>query len=47
VSEEFFFGVRRNQVWNNNTNDATIMNTGINIYTPQPRENAQGYGIIG
>lgn len=47
VSEEFFFGIRRNQVWNNNTNDATIMNTGINIYTPQPRENNHGYGIIG
>ena len=47
VSEEFFFGIRRNQVWNNNTNDATIMNTGINIYTPQPRENNHGFGIIG
>lgn len=47
VSEEFFFGVRRNQVWNNNTNDATIMNTGINIYTPQPRENCHGYGVNG
>lgn len=47
VSEEFFFGVRRNQVWNNNTNDATIMNTGINIYTPQPRENVHGFGING
>jgi len=47
VSEEFFFGIRRNQVWNNNTNDATIMNTGINIYSPQPRENNHGYGIIG
>jgi hypothetical protein len=47
VSEEFFFGVRRNQVWNNNTNDATIMNTGINLYTPQPRQNCHGYGIIG
>jgi len=47
TSEEFFFGIRRNQVWNNNTNDATIMNTGINIYTPQPRENNHGFGIIG
>ena len=47
VSEEFFFGIRRNQVWNNNTNDATIMNTGINIYTPSPRENNHGYGMIG
>jgi hypothetical protein len=46
-SEEFFFGVRKNQVWNNNTLDAIIVNLGINIYTPVPRENNHGYGIIG
>lgn len=46
-SEEFFFGVRKNQVWNNNTLDAIIVNLGINIYSPQPRENNGGYGAIG
>lgn len=41
---EFFFGVRRNQVYNSNTLDAYIVNLGINMYYVAPRENCLGYG---
>jgi hypothetical protein len=41
---EFFFGVRRNQVYNSNTLDAYIVNLGINMYFVMPRENCLGYG---
>jgi hypothetical protein len=41
---EFFFGVRRNQVYNSNTLDAYIVNLGINLYFVMPRENVLGYG---
>jgi hypothetical protein len=42
---EFFFGVRRNQVYNSNTLDAYIVNLGINQYSVAPRENCVGYGF--
>ena len=42
---EFFFGVRRNQVYNSNTLDAYIVNLGINMYYVMPRENCLGYGF--
>lgn len=41
---EFFFGVRRNQVYNSNTLDSYIVNLGINITNQMPRENCLGYG---
>ena len=41
---EFFFGIRRNQVYNSNTLDAYIVNLGINMYYVMPRENCLGYG---
>jgi hypothetical protein len=44
---EFFFGVRRNQVYNSNTLDAYIVNLGINQYSVAPRENCVGYGAAG
>lgn len=46
-SEEFNFGVRENQVYNNNTNDAYIVNLGINIYSMEPRMSGQGFGFNG
>lgn len=42
---EFFFGVRRNQVYNSNTLDTYIVNLGINQYSMMPRENCVGYGF--
>ena len=42
---EFFFGVRRNQVYNSNTLDSYIVNLGINLYFVMPRENCLGYGF--
>jgi hypothetical protein len=45
TEEEFFFGVRRNQVYNSNTLDAYIVNLGINQYSVAPRENCVGYGF--
>jgi hypothetical protein len=44
---DFFFGVRRNQVYNSNTLDAYIVNLGINMYYVMPRENCLGYGAAG
>jgi hypothetical protein len=44
VEPEFFFGIRRNQVYNSNTLDAYIVNLGINMYYVAPRENCLGYG---
>jgi hypothetical protein len=41
---DFFFGVRRNQVYNSNTLDAYIVNLGINQYVVLMRENCVGYG---
>ena len=41
---EFFFGVRRNQVYNSNTLDAYIVNLALNMYYTAPRENCLGYG---
>lgn len=45
--EEFFFGTRRVQVWNNNTVDSFIVNLALNLYYTMPRENVQGFGFIG
>jgi hypothetical protein len=42
---EFFFGVRRNQVYNSNSLDAYIMNLGLNISYTMPRKNRLGYGF--
>lgn len=44
---DFLFGRRSNQVWNNNTNDAELVNLALNIYTTQNRLSVQGYGING
>jgi hypothetical protein len=44
---DFLFGRRSNQVYNNNTNDAEIVNLALNIYTPSPRRSIQGYGFNG
>ena len=44
---EFFFGVRRVQVWNNNTIDSYVVNLGLNLYFVMPRDNSLGYGFIG
>lgn len=44
---DFLFGRRSNQVYNNNTNDAEIVNLALNIYTMQNRLSVQGYGITG
>lgn len=45
--EEFFFGVRRVQVWNNNTVDSFIVNLALNLYYTMPRDNSLGYGFAG
>jgi hypothetical protein len=42
---EFFFGVRRNQVYNSNSLDSYIMNLGLNISYTMPRKNRLGYGF--
>lgn len=42
---DFLFGTRENQVYNNNTNDAMLMNLAINQYTMSPRMSGQGYGF--
>ena len=42
---EYFFGIRKNQVYNSNTLDAYIVNLGINMYYTMPRENCLGYGF--
>lgn len=42
---EFFFGVRRNQVYNSNSLDAYIVNLGINMSYTMPRKNRLGYGF--
>ena len=42
---EFFFGVRRNQVYNSNSLDAYIVNLGLNISYTMPRKNRLGYGF--
>ena len=42
---EFFFGVRRNQVYNSNTLDAYIVNLALNMYYEGPRESCLGYGF--
>ena len=44
---DFLFGARQNQVYNNNTNDAFIMNLAINLYSMSPRMSGQGYGFNG
>jgi hypothetical protein len=44
---DFLFGRRSNQVYNNNTNDAELVNLALNIYTMTPRLSTQGYGING
>lgn len=44
---DFLFGRRSNQVYNNNTNDAEIVNLALNIYTMTPRLSVQGYGFNG
>lgn len=42
---EFFFGVRRNQVYNSNSLDAYIVNLGLNMSYTMPRKNRLGYGF--
>jgi hypothetical protein len=44
---DFLFGRRQNEVYNNNTNDALIINLALNVYTPAPRESIGGYGFSG
>jgi hypothetical protein len=44
---DFMFGVRKNQVYNNNTNDAVIINLALDVYTGSPRMSGQGYGFNG
>ncbi len=44
---DFMFGARENQVFNNNTNDALLINLGLNVYTPSPRMSGQAYGFNG
>ena len=44
---DFLFGARQNQVYNNNTNDAFIMNLAINLYSMSPRMSGQGFGFNG
>ncbi len=44
---DFLFGRRQNEVYNNNTNDALLINLALNVYSPAPRESIQGYGING
>ena len=44
---DFLFGARENQVYNNNTNDAFLLNLAINAYTMSPRQSGQGYGFNG
>jgi hypothetical protein len=42
---DFFFGVRRNQVYNSNTLDAYIVNLALNMSYTMPRKNRLGYGF--
>jgi hypothetical protein len=42
---DFLFGRRQNEVYNNNTNDALLINLALNVYSPAPRESIQGYGF--
>jgi len=44
---DFLFGRRQNEVYNNNTNDALLINLALNMYTPSPRMSIHGYGING
>ena len=44
---DFLFGRRQNEVYNNNTNDALLINLALNVYSPAPRESVAGYGFIG
>ena len=44
---DFLFGRRQNEVYNNNTNDALLINLALNVYSPAPRESVQGYGFNG
>ncbi len=44
---DFLFGRRQNEVYNNNTNDALLINLALDVYTPAPRESVQGFGING
>ena len=44
---DFMFGARENQVYNNNTNDALLINLALNVYTPSPKMSGQGYGFNG
>lgn len=42
---KFFFGVRRNEVYNSNTIDSYIVNLGLNMSYSMPRKNRLGYGF--
>jgi hypothetical protein len=44
---DFLFGRRQNEVYNNNSNDALLINLALNVYTPAPRESGQAYGFNG
>lgn len=44
---DFLFGRRQNEVYNNNTNDALLINLALNVYSPAPRESGQAYGFNG
>ena len=44
-NEKFFFGVRRNEVYNSNTLDAYIVNLALGMSYSMPRKNRLGYGF--
>jgi hypothetical protein len=44
---DFLFGARENEVYNNNTNNALLINLALNVYSPSPRMSGQGFGFNG
>jgi hypothetical protein len=45
TSPEFFFGVRKNQVYNSNSLDSYIVNFALGMNFTMPRKNRLGYGF--
>lgn len=45
TNSKFFFGVRRNQVYNSNSLDAYIVNFALGMNYTMPRKNRLGYGF--
>ncbi len=45
TSPEFFFGVRKNQVYNSNSLDSYIVNFALGMNYTMPRKNRLGYGF--